>query len=249
MRIDVLSLFPDLVNAPLTGSMVGRARQSGALDLHLHDIRSWTSDVHRTADDTPYGGGAGMVMKVEPIVAGAEAIASTHGQPDRVVIMSAAGERFTQEMAFDLASLNHLLLICGHYEGIDERVRVALDAREVSIGDYVLTGGELAAAVVIDCVTRLLPGVIKSESIAEESHAAGLVEYPQYTRPASFRGLEVPSVLLSGNHAQIRQWRHDQALLKTAVNRPDLLSRLTDSDKERLSDLGAGTVPGKLESR
>jgi tRNA (guanine37-N1)-methyltransferase len=249
MRIDALSLFPDLVDAPLAGSIVGRARQTGALDLHLHDIRTWTSDVHRTADDTPYGGGAGMVMKVEPIVAGAEMIATSHGQPDRVVIMSAAGERFTQEMAFDLASLNHLLLICGHYEGVDERVRLALHAQEVSIGDYVLTGGELAAAVVIDCVTRLLPGVIKSESIAEESHAAGLVEYPQYTRPASFRDLDVPGVLLSGNHAQIRQWRHDQALLKTAVNRPDLLTRLTDSDKERLRNLGAGTGPNKRESR
>jgi tRNA (guanine37-N1)-methyltransferase len=249
MRIDALSLFPDLVDAPLAGSIVGRARQTGALDLHLHDIRTWTSDVHRTADDTPYGGGAGMVMKVEPIVAGAEMIATSHGQPDRVVIMSAAGERFTQEMAFDLASLNHLLLICGHYEGVDERVRLALHAQEVSIGDYVLTGGELAAAVVIDCVTRLLPGVIKSESIAEESHAAGLVEYPQYTRPASFRDLDVPGVLLSGNHAQIRQWRHDQALLKTAVNRPDLLTRLTDSDKERLRNLGAGTGLDKRESR
>jgi len=249
MRIDVLSLFPDLVDAPLGGSIVGRARQTAALDLHLHDIRTWTSDVHRTADDTPYGGGAGMVMKVEPIVAGAEMIAASHGHPERIVILSAAGVRFTQEVAFDLASLNHLLLICGHYEGVDERVRLALDAQEVSIGDYVLTGGELAAAVVIDCVTRLLPGVIKSESVAEESHAAGMVEYPHYTRPAAYRGLEVPSVLLSGNHAHIRQWRHDQALLKTAANRPDLLIRLPDSDKQRLRDLGAASTADKRESQ
>jgi tRNA (guanine37-N1)-methyltransferase len=249
MRNDVLTLFPALVDAPLSGSIVGRARQTGALDLQIHDIREWTSDVHRTADDTPYGGGAGMVMKIEPIVAGVEATSAAHGPPDRIAILSASGIPFTQALALDMASLAHVLLICGHYEGIDERVKLALDAEEISIGDYVLTGGELAAAVVIDCVSRLLPGVIKAESIDEESHSAGLLEYPQYTRPASFRGLDVPEILVSGNHARIKHWRHEQALLKTAANRPDLLSDLSETDKATLRSLGIDPESGKRESR
>jgi tRNA (guanine37-N1)-methyltransferase len=242
MRIDVLSLFPDLVDAPLSASIVGRARETGALDLHLHDIRTWTNDPHRTADDTPYGGGAGMVMKVEPIVTGAESIFKSHGQPDRIYIMSASGKLLTQRLATELASLPHVMLICGHYEGIDDRVTEVLGAEELSVGDYVLTGGELPAALVIDCVTRLLPGVINSESITEESHAAGLLEYPHYTRPATFRGLPVPAVLMSGNHAEIRRWRHEQALIRTLDMRPDLLLALSDADRQLLEQITASEL-------
>jgi tRNA (guanine37-N1)-methyltransferase len=234
MRVDVLTLFPDLVDAPLSASIVGRARQSGVLDLNIHDIRTWTSDVHRTADDTPYGGGPGMVMKAEPIVSGAEWIAETHGTPDRIYILSASGQLLTHDLAVDIAEQGHVLLICGHYEGIDDRVRLLLSAEELSIGDFVLTGGELAAAVVVDCVTRLIPGVIKAESVAEESHAAGLLEYPHYTRPATFRGLAVPDILLSGNHAEIDRWRYRQALARTAENRPDLVSKLSEADRQAL---------------
>ena len=239
MRIDVLTLFPSLVDAPLSDSIIARARETGALDLNIHDIRTWTNDVHRTADDTPYGGGAGMVMKVEPIVAGAEWVEKTRGKPDRTYIMSASGTLLTHDLATEIASLDRLLLICGHYEGIDDRVREILDARELSIGDYVLTGGELAAAVVIDCVTRLIPGVIRAESVTDESHAAGILEYPHYTRPAVFCGRAVPEVLLSGNHAEIRKWRHEQALRKTARNRPDLIPHLTKEDLGILAKLSA----------
>ncbi len=223
MRIDVLTIFPRMVMDPLSDSIVFRARKNGALTLAAHDIRQWTSDLHRTVDDTPYGGGAGMVMKAEPLVLGAEAIAATYGRPDRTLIMSAAGRRFDQQVARELAAENHLLIICGHYEGIDARVANILGAEEVSIGDFVLTGGELAAAVITDAVARLLPGVIKADSTAHESHSEGLLEYPQYTRPASFRGLDVPDVLLSGNHGRIASWRADQAREKTRAVRPDLI--------------------------
>jgi tRNA (guanine37-N1)-methyltransferase len=226
VRIDVLTLFPHMVDAPLADSIVGRARSTGALNLHVHDIRTWTDDVHRTVDDSPFGGGAGMVMKADPIVRGAEAIAAEVGSDPVTLILSASGKSFTQAIAHELSEEPHLLLVCGHYEGIDDRVRQILNAVELSIGDYVLTGGELAAAVVIDAVARLLPGVIKAESIAQESHDplnSGLLEYPQFTRPAQFRGLAVPDVLLSGNHKLIADWRHAQAIAKTRGNRPDLL--------------------------
>lgn len=234
MRVDVLSLFPALVDAPLAASIVGRARLSGALELHLHDIRQWTTDVHRTADDTPYGGGAGMVMKAEPIVIGVESIIAETGAPDQIFILSASGLRFSQQMAAELARFNHVILICGHYEGIDDRVRQILGADEISIGDFVLTGGELAAAVIIDSVTRLLPGVISPESVLVESHTSGLLEHPQYTRPAAFRGIPIPEILASGNHAAIARWRHEQAIAKTARNRPDLLAKLSPADREVL---------------
>jgi tRNA (guanine37-N1)-methyltransferase len=239
VRIDVFSLFPDSVDAPLSASIVGRARTTGALDLHSHDIRSWTHDVHRTADDTPFGGGAGMVMKVEPSGTGVEAIQAAHGQADRIFVLAASGTRFDQVVAHELAVLRHIILICGHYEGIDARVPELLGAEELSIGDYVLTGGELAAAVVIDSITRLLPGVIKSESITEESHTAGLLEYPHYTRPATFRGLGIPAVLLSGHHAEIARWRRRQALKRTAERRPDLLqgAELTEEEQRWLAGL------------
>lgn len=242
MRVDVFSLFPALVDEPLSASIVGRARLSGALDLHLHDIRQWTSDVHRTADDTPYGGGAGMVMKAEPIVTGVEEIIEEAGPADRICILSASGMPFTQEMAAELSQLPHVILICGHYEGIDDRVRQILGADEISIGDYVLTGGELAAAVVIDCVARLLPGVIRPESVLEESHTYGLIEHPQYTRPAEFRGISIPEILASGNHAAIARWRREQAVAKTAQNRPDLIAKMSSADREVLRKIPVSEV-------
>ena len=232
MRIDVFSLFPALVEAPLADSIVGRARSSGAIRLHSHDIRTWTTDNHRTADDTPFGGGAGMVLKAEPIVTGVEAIQQTHGPADRILVMAASVIRFDQMMAAELARHNHLIVIYGHYEGIDARVPEILGATELSIGDYVLTGGELAAAVVIDCVSRLLPGVIRAESVRDESHSAGLLEYPQFTRPASFRGLDIPPVLVSGHHAEIAQWRRRAALDRTLERRPDLLAGAALSEEE-----------------
>ncbi len=223
MRIDVLTLFPQMVLAPLSDSIVQRAQTTGALVLAAHDIRTWTDDVHRTVDDSPYGGGAGMVMKLDPIVRGIEAISAENGQPSRILIMSASGTTFTQAMAIELATVDRLAIICGHYEGIDARLTGILDAEEVSIGDFVLTGGELAAAVIVDAIARLLPGVINADSIAHESHNHGLLEHPHFTRPAVYRGHSVPDVLLSGNHAAIESWREAQALEKTARVRPDLL--------------------------
>jgi tRNA (guanine37-N1)-methyltransferase len=223
MRFDILTIFPHLVLAPLSDSIVKRAQTNGALELVAHDLRVWTDDVHRTIDGPPYGGGAGMVMKVDPIVRGYEEIAQTAGTPDRVLVMAASGRTFDQAMARDLANTNHVLIICGHYEGIDARVNTILGAEDISIGDYVLTGGEIPAAVIIDSVARLLPGVIKRDSTEDESHADGLLEYPQFTRPAEFRGHRVPEVLLSGNHAAINAWRRDESLRRTRERRPDLL--------------------------
>lgn len=233
LRFDVFTLFPRTVEAPLEESIVRRAIDGGIVVVQAQDIRNWTSDRHRTADDTPYGGGAGMVMLATPIIEGVEAIVGSDLAQTRVLVMSPAGRVFDQEMANDLSRAQRVVIICGHYEGIDQRVVDVLGAEEVSIGDYVLTGGELAAAVIIDAVTRLVPGVIEQASIDDESHSDGLVEYPQYTRPQNFRGLEVPPVLLSGHHAQIAAWRREQAIRKTALTRPDLLERATLSVAER----------------
>jgi tRNA (guanine37-N1)-methyltransferase len=222
-RVDIFTLFPPMFAGPFDHSIVRRARDAGKVDIQVHDLRDWTHDRHRTADDTPYGGGAGMVMIAPPIVTGVEETLGPDLGSTPVLITSAAGEPFTQRLAEDLASLPRYAIVCGHYEGIDARVTDALGAREVSIGDYVLTGGELAAMVIVDAVTRLLPGVILAASIEEESHAAGLVEYPQYTRPLDFRGMIVPDVLLSGHHARIAAWRREQSIRRTALRRPDLL--------------------------
>ena len=224
MRIDVFTVFPAMVDAPLSDSIVRRARLTGQLDLRIHDLREWTHDRHRTVDDTPYGGGPGMVMKVEPIVEGIEAVLGDDLGSTRVLLTSAGGVPFHQEMARDLVTSKWLAIVCGHYEGIDQRVVDMLSAEEVSIGDYVLTGGELAAAVIVDAVTRLLPGVISAGSIDDESHAADLVEYPHFTRPSVYRGHAVPDVLLSGNHAAIDRWRREQAVLRTRRNRPDRMA-------------------------
>ena len=222
MRIDVLTLFPGMFAGPLDESMLRRAQQQGMLDVRLVDIRRFALDQHRTVDDTPYGGGPGMVLKPEPLFA---AVESVREPSSRVILLTPQGRLLRQPVAVELAQQSHLVLVCGHYEGVDERVREHLVDDELSIGDYVLTGGELAAMVVIDAVTRLLPGVLgASESIVEESHSGGLLEYPQYTRPADFRGWRVPEVLLSGNHGAIARWRRSQALLRTLARRPELLS-------------------------
>jgi len=233
MRFDIYSLFPAMFAGPFDASILKRAQSSGAIELAVHDIRDWAAGKHRTADDTPYGGGAGMVMMAPPIVAAVEATLGSDLATTPVVVMSAAGRRFTQAVARELAALPRLALICGHYEGIDERAAAVLGADELSIGDFVLTGGELAAMVVVDAVARLVPGVIDAASIAEESHDSGLLEYPHYTRPAEFRGLTVPEVLLSGHHAEIARWRREEAIKRTARRRPDLLAGAGLTERER----------------
>jgi tRNA (guanine37-N1)-methyltransferase len=220
MRFDVVTLFPAMFAGPLDGSIVGRARTAGILDLKIHDLRDWTHDRHRTVDDRPFGGGPGMVLKPEPIF---EAVEALKGPETRVILTSPGGRPFSQAIAAELARLPHVLLVCGSYEGFDERIREHLADDELSIGDYVLTNGALPAMVVIDAVTRLLPGALGDEASAtEESFSDGLVEYPHYTRPAEFRGWSVPEALMSGNHAEIAKWRHRQAMGRTAVRRPDL---------------------------
>lgn len=221
MRIDILTLFPEICRAPLNESMMKRAQTSGALELHVHNIRDWTTDKHRIVDDAPFGGGQGMVMKPEPIFA---AVESLRGDDTTVVLLTPQGRQFAQSTARELSTLPHVVLICGHYEGVDHRVAEHLADVELSIGDYVLTNGAIAAVVVVDAVVRLLPGVLGDEqSAADDSFSAGLLEGPQYTRPAEFRGWKVPDVLLSGNHAEIAAWRKQQGRIRTEQNRPDLL--------------------------
>jgi tRNA (guanine37-N1)-methyltransferase len=223
MKIDVLTLFPEMFRGPLDVSMVQRARESGQLDLRITDLRDYTHDRHKTVDDRPFGGGPGMVLKPEPIFEAVEdlAVDKTH-----VILMAPAGRSFNQALARELLQKEHLLFICGSYEGVDERVRERLVDDEISIGDYVLTNGGLPAMVVIEAVVRLLPGVLgDEESAMDESFSHGLLEYPHYTRPAEFRGMKVPEVLLSGHHAEIEKWRAEQAQKRTAERRPDLLDK------------------------
>ncbi len=222
VKIDVLTLFPGMFAGPLDESIIKRARQAGLLDLQLHQLRDWTHDRHKTVDDRPFGGGPGMLLKPEPIF---EAVESLKREKTRVVLMSPSGRKFDQSIAKELATQEHLLIVTGHYEGFDERIREALADDELSIGDYVLTNGALPAMVVIDTVTRLLPGVLGDDaSSTEESFSHGLLEYPQWTRPAEFRGMKVPDVLQSGNHAEIGKWRAEQAKLRTKEQRPDLMN-------------------------
>jgi tRNA (guanine37-N1)-methyltransferase len=221
MRIDVLTLFPGMFAGPLDESIIKRAREAGLLDLKIHNLRDFAHDRHKTVDDRPFGGGPGMLLKPEPIFEAVEAIAR---EKTRVILLSPSGRPFRQAIARELAAVDDLLLIVGHYEGFDERVREQLADDELSIGDYVLTNGALPAMVVVDAVTRLLPGVLgDDESVNEESFSQGLLEYPQYTRPSEFRGMKVPEVLLSGNHAEIARWRAEQATLRTKERRPDIL--------------------------
>lgn len=221
MKIDVLTLFPGMFAGPLDESIIKRARQAGLLDLQLHQLRAWAHDRHKTVDDRPFGGGPGMLLKPEPIF---EAVESLKREKTRVVLMSPSGRQFDQGIARELAQQEHLLLVTGHYEGFDERICETLADDELSIGDYVLTNGALPAMVVIDAVTRLLPGVLGDDaSSSDESFSHGLLEYPQYTRPAEFRGMNVPEVLVSGNHAEIAKWRLEQAKLRTKQRRADLM--------------------------
>jgi tRNA (guanine37-N1)-methyltransferase len=225
MNIDILTLFPEICRAPLSESMMKRAQENKIVDLHVHNLRDWTTDKHHVADDAPFGGGQGMVMKPEPIFAAVEDLKSkVENRKSKIVLMSPAGKRLDQKSATDLSKESHLIVICGHYEGVDHRVIEHLVDLEISIGDYVLTNGAIAAVVLVDAVVRLLPGVLGDEqSAADDSFASGLLEGPQYTRPAEFRGWKVPDILLSGNHADIAKWRKEQALKRTKQNRPDLL--------------------------
>jgi len=221
VRIDVFTIFPAVVEAPLPGSLLGRAIGAGVLDVRVHDLRQWSADRHRTVDDAPFGGGPGMVMKPEPFFAAVESLDPDRG---RVLLMSPAGRRLDQELVRALSSEPHLTILCGRYEGVDERVVDGLPAEEISIGDYVLSGGELPALVLIEAVTRLVPGVIGREASHEQDSfsADGLLDHPHYTRPQEFRGLAVPDVLVSGNHGEVDRWRRDAAIEKTRRNRPDL---------------------------
>jgi len=271
-RIDILTIFPDFFRGPLDYGIVRRARETGLVDISIHDLRAFTKDKHRSVDDRPFGGGEGMVLKPEPIFeclesfgnVGSREVRLSRGAKQSVILLSAQGRRFDQALAAELSSLDRIVLICGRYEGVDERISEHLADREISIGDYVLSGGELGAAVIVDAVTRLIPGAVgnsastrqesfteaRGESLAEPAELAGdgpsstcvsggLLDYPHYTRPADFRGMTVPEVLLNGNHDQIRSWRRRTALAKTLRNRPDLLERvaLTEEDEELLAEI------------
>lgn len=229
MHFDIFTLFPEMFQGPFSESILKRAQEQGRLSIALHDIRAATTDKHHVVDDYPYGGGAGMVMKPEPIFNAVEAVY----QSGPILLMTPQGRPFTQKIAHELAQQPRLTIICGHYEGIDERVREHLVTDELSLGDYVLTGGELAAMIIVDATSRLLPGVLGgAESTLEESHSNNLLEYPQYTRPAEFRGWNVPDVLLSGHHANIARWRRKEALRRTRARRPDLFALLDLSSKQ-----------------
>lgn len=233
MNIHVLSLFPDMFSGVFGASILKKAQEKGAVNLEVTDIRTFSGNKHNQVDDYPYGGGAGMVLKPEPMFSAVEAI--TAGKQPRIILMCPQGERFTQKKAEELAQETELVFLCGHYEGYDERIRQHLVTDEISIGDFVLTGGELGAMTVIDSVVRLLPGVLGQEdSHIQDSFSTGLLEHPHYTRPAEFRGMKVPDVLLSGNHAKIEQWREEQSLKRTFERRPDLLEQYPLTDKQKL---------------
>ncbi len=235
MRIDFLTLFPDSCNAVLGESIIGRARERGILDFHFHQIRDYTENRQKQVDDYPYGGGMGMVMNAQPIADCYRAVCEELGHRPHLIYLSPQGKTLTQQRARELAELPELCLLCGHYEGVDERVLDAIVDEQISIGDYVLTGGELPAMVLADCVSRMIPGVLSDEvCFTEESHFSSLLEYPQYTRPAVWEGREVPSVLLSGHHENIAAWRRQQSLLRTLTHRPDLLENADLTPKERL---------------
>src|SRR5215510_10237473 len=234
MKFDIVTIFPRMIEAGLSEGIISRGIAGGLLDVQVHDLRDFTTDRHRSVDDMPYGGGPGMVMKPEPLMRAVAHIAATRGTPAAVVLLSPQGRTFTQAEAVRLAALGHVALLCGRYEGMDERVRELVATEELSIGDYVLSGGELPALVVVDAVARLVPGVVGDEqSVAEESFSRGLLDFPQYTRPAAVGSDRVPDVLLSGNHAEIRRWRKREAVSRTLERRPDLLGRAALDDEER----------------
>jgi tRNA (guanine37-N1)-methyltransferase len=232
VRFDIITIFPDFFTSPLEESIIRRARERGLIDVRVHDLREHTTDRHRVTDDYPYGGGAGMVMKPEPIFAAVEALKADSGNL-KVVLLSPRGRVWNQDLAQEFSGEEGLVLICGRYEGEDERVRLALADEEISIGDYVLTGGETAAMAVLESVARLVPGVVgAAESVERESFTTGILDYPHYTRPADFRGMEVPPVLLSGNHADILRWRRKEALRATMERRPDLMEKIELSPED-----------------
>jgi tRNA (guanine37-N1)-methyltransferase len=257
LKFEIVTIFPDFFRGPLDYGIVRRAREAGLIEISIHDLRAFTSDKHKTVDDRPFGGGEGMVLKPDPIFACVESLNVApreqrirHGAPESVVLLSPQGRMFTQEVALEFAKLERIVLLCGRYEGVDERVAGHLADQEVSIGDYILSGGELGAAVIVDAVTRLLPGAMGNEASAQQESftaalkaggegpdstcsSGGLLDYPHYTRPAEFRGLPVPEVLMGGNHDHIRKWRRQKALEKTLRNRPDLLEKQTLSKEDR----------------
>lgn len=247
MKIDIVTIFPRMVEAVLSEGILARARERGVLDIEVHDLRDHTTGRHRVVDDEPYGGGPGMVLKPEPIFRAVDAIRARRGEPAAIILTTPDGRRFSHAEARRLSGLPHLVLICGRYEGVDERVRLALATEELSIGDYVLSGGELAALVIVDAVARLVPGVVGDEaSVAQDSFARGLLDYPQYTRPVEYRGLAVPPILLSGHHQEIARWRKKEALRRTLERRPDLLAAAVLDEEERalLAELQQGGKEG-----
>lgn len=240
MRIDILTLFPEMCNAYLSESIIGRARKAGKVEIECTDIREYTKDKHRRVDDTPYGGGMGMIMQVEPVFNCYNTICEKLGTKPHLIYLTPQGKTLTQKRVKELSELDNIALLCGHYEGIDERVIEELQPEEISVGDYVLTGGELPALIVADAVSRMLPGVLSDdECFEEESHFGSLLEYPQYTRPYEWRGRKVPDVLLTGHHANVDKWRREQSLKRTLERRPDMLEKaeLTEKDREYLSKL------------
>lgn len=236
MHIDIVTLFPEMFRGPFDSSIVGRAIEHGVVSIALHNLRDWAHDRRRTVDDTPFGGGPGMVLKPEPIFEAVEEIGSADAE---IILLTPNGDLLRQAMVEELAGRRHLILICGHYEGVDERVADHLATQQISVGDYVLSGGELPAMVLADAIVRLLPGALGcADSIREEAHSEGLLEYPQYTRPADYRGLTVPEIVRSGNHQELTRWRRSQALMRTRSRRPDLL---TGTHRDELRQLGVET--------
>lgn len=242
MRFDILTLFPAMFEGPMTESILKRAQEKNLIQVNLHNFRDHATDKHRTTDDTPYGGGGGMVLKVEPLVSAVEAIRGEDSSVP-VILMTPQGRVFTQKVAQELAQHERLMLVCGRYEGFDERIRTLVATDEISVGDYVLTGGELAAMIIVDAVSRLVPGVLGAQWGADEdSHATGLLEYPHYTKPAEFRGLGIPDVLVGGHHAEVAKWRRLQSIKRTWQRRPDMLltADLTETEQWYLAELAKG---------
>ena len=233
MRFDIITIFPEMFT-PLSKSILGRAREEGIIEVYIHNLRDFTKDIHKTVDDYPYGGGAGMVFKVEPLYRALKYIKKISPSPLKIISMSPQGRVFNQNTARELATFDQLVIICGHYEGIDERIYELFPIEEISIGDYILTGGELPAMIIVDAVSRMIPEVLgNQDSLEWESFAKGLLDYPHYTRPREFKGIKVPDVLLSGNHKEIEKWRKTQSIIRTLLRRPELLREAKLSDEER----------------